>query len=153
MKPFFEWCDGLALSRAIRDSRIVFPLIECLHILALAVLLGTVVLLAIRLLRLGLTTQSTRDVARTLAPLTNASLIAMFATGVPLFLSEALKCYESPPFMAKMIALLLAVVFHYTVTRRTTQSEPSRVRGAVVGLLSPLLWFSVGIAGRAIGFY
>ena len=51
------------------------------------------------------------------------------------------------------IALLLAVVFHYMVTRKTTQSEPSRIRGAVVGLLSPVLWFSVGIAGRAIGFY
>src|SRR4051812_26700630 len=96
--PFFQWCDDTAIGAAIRDSRVWFPVIECVHILALAVLLGTVVILSLRLLGFGLTSQSVSGLARSLAPLTHGSLALIIITGISLFLSEALKCYENPPF-------------------------------------------------------
>jgi len=53
-----------------------------------------------------------------------------------------------------MGALLLAVTFHFTVLRRTaSRAEVGRLRGAIVGTVSLCLWFAVGTAGRAIGFY
>lgn len=152
--PFFEWCDNTAIGMAIRDSRVWFPIIECAHILALAVLLGTVIVLSLRLLGLGMTSQSVPGVARTLAPVTNGSLAVIVITGVTLFLSEALKCYENPPFWAKMAALFLAVTFHYTAVRTTAaRTGITRLRGVVVGTLSLFLWFAVAASGRAIGFY
>ncbi len=156
MRPFFEWCDQTAVGEAIRDSRFIFPIVESIHLLALTVLLGSVVVLSLRLLGGGLRSQSIPDVARTLAPLTLGGLLTMLGTGALLFCSEAMKCYENPPFWFKMEALGLAILFHYTFVRSTTRSEEaaaSRVRTAVAAVGSLLLWFGVGAGGRAIGFY
>ena len=153
--PFFQWCDSTAVGQAIRDSRVLFPIIESVHLLALTVLLGTILVLNLRLLGLGLRRQPLPLVARSLAPLTFWSLIAMLATGSLLFCSEALKCYDSPPFLVKMVALFLAIVFHWTVFRQGVKSstEPGRVRRIATAMLSLILWFGVATAGRAIGFY
>jgi hypothetical protein len=153
--PFFKWCDGTPAGQTIRDSRFLFPIIESLHLFALTVLLGTVVVLNLRLLGAGLRTQPMALVARSLAPLTFWSLLAMLATGSLLFCSEALKCYDSPPFLVKMVLLFLAIVFHWTVFRPTVNSsaEPARPRRIATAMVSVILWFGVATAGRAIGFY
>lgn len=153
--PFFEWCDSTAIGQAIRDSRLLFPIIESLHLFALTVLLGTVVVLNLRLLGTGLRKQPMPLVARSLAPLTFWSLLAMLITGTLLFCSEALKCYDSPPFRVKMVALFLAIVFHWTVFYPAVNSPtgPGRWRRIATAMVSMILWFGVATAGRAIGFY
>ena len=153
--PFFTWCDSTAVGQTIRNSRFLFPIIESLHLFALTVLLGTVLVLNLRLLGAGLRRQPLPLIARSLAPLTFWSLVAMLATGSLLFCSEALKCYDSPPFLVKMVALLLAMVFHWTVLRPVANSpaEPSRLRRVATAMVSTILWFGVATAGRAIGFY
>jgi hypothetical protein len=35
--PFFEWCDGLAMSQAYRDSTYLFPVTQALHLLAVTI--------------------------------------------------------------------------------------------------------------------
>jgi hypothetical protein len=153
---FFLWCDGTALARAIRDSRFLFPIVESIHILALTVLLGTVIVVSLRLLGAGLTQRPAAEVYGALAGLRNGALATMLVTGFLLFSSEAIKCYENPPFWAKMITLLVAIVFQYTVVR-STAARPAvsvgRFRAATAACLSLFLWFGVGVAGRAIGFY
>jgi hypothetical protein len=153
---FFQWCDGTALAVAIRDSRFLFPIIESIHILALAVLLGTVIVVSLRLLGVGLTHRPAAEVYGTLSGLRNWALATMLVTGLMLFSSEAMKCYENPPFWAKMITLLFAIVFQYTVVRSTSNKPAvslSRFRAGAAAFLSLFLWFGVGAAGRAIGFY
>jgi hypothetical protein len=153
---FFMWCDGTALAQAIRDSRFLFPIIESIHILALAVLLGTVIMVSLRLLGFGLTQRPVSDVYRTLSGLRNGALVTMLITGSMLFCSEAAKCYDNPPFWAKMMTLAAAVVFQYTVVRSTSNKPPlslGRLRTVTAASLSLFLWFGVGAAGRAIGFY
>jgi hypothetical protein len=153
--PFFKWCDATAVGQAIRESRFLFPIIESLHLLALTVLLGSVLVLNLRLLGAGLRSQPMRLTARSLAPLTSWSLLVMLITGSLLFCSEALKCYDSPPFLVKMAALFLAIVFHWTVFRPTVNSpvERGRPRRIATSVVSMSLWFGVAVAGRAIGFY
>jgi hypothetical protein len=155
-RPFFEWCDNLSVAVAIRNSRVLFPIIESIHILALAVLLGTVIIVSLRLLGFGLTRRPAWDVYTGLAGLRNWALLIMIATGFLLFCSEAMKCYENPPFWAKMITLAAAILFQYTALRATAHRPDAslkRVRAASAALLSLFLWFGVGAAGRAIGFY
>ena len=79
--PFFRWCDSTAVGEAIRDSRILFPIIESFHLFALTVLLGTVFVLNLRLLGAGLRRQPAELVARSLAPFTFWSLLAMLSQG------------------------------------------------------------------------
>ena len=62
--------------------------------------------------------------------------------------------YGSTPFRAKMIFLLLAIIFSFTAHRKLILSDPHRVSplmSKLVALVSLILWAGVGIAGRAIG--
>jgi hypothetical protein len=107
------------------------------------------------MLGVGIRQRSVAEVAREAQPWLIASLIVMVLTGVSLFLSEAIKCYYSQAFWVKMTALPLAALFALTVRRRVALAGDERfspvVRGAVA-VVSLLLWFTVGAAGRWIGF-
>jgi hypothetical protein len=155
LRPFFEWCNSTAVSAAIRDSTWMFAVIEMLHLLGLAMLLGSLVVLQLRLLGLGMRRQPVSQLARELAPWIRGGLAFMIITGVPLFLSEALKCYASPPFAFKMLLLSLATVSHLLIFRWALRTEGSArlpFWTKPAACLSLALWFGVGLAGRAIGF-
>jgi hypothetical protein len=153
--PFFEWCDNTRVGAAIRDSRFLFPLIETIHLFALTILLGTVIVVGVRMMRISLRRESLAELTAGLLPWTNGSIAVMLATGVLLFLSEALKCYGSASFRAKMVLLAAALVFHVTVFRRLGR-EGDESFGALAqrtaGIAALALWFGVGLAGRGIAF-
>ncbi len=153
--PFFKWCDATWAGNAIRDSRWAFPIIESIHLLALTVLLGAVVVVSLRLFGWALRYQTIPEVTRNFAAPTWISIAVMLVTGILLFLSEALKCYGSPSFQAKMVFLISALVFQATVFPLATRSkriEGMPFRSRMLGVLLLALWFGVGLAGRAIGF-
>ena len=83
-----------------------------------------------------------------------AALALMFATGIPLFLSEAIKCQASTAFQVKMCALALGLVYTFCVRNRLAERLPeSHVwRARALGAISLTLWFTVAAAGRWIGF-
>jgi hypothetical protein len=155
LRPFFEWCDSTALSAAIRDSTWMFAVLEMLHLLALALLLGSLVVLNLRLMGLGMRRQPVSQLARELALWIHCGLAFVVITGALLFLSEAMKCYASPPFVIKMMLLTLAILSHLTIFPRALRMKDS-VRLPLwtrpAACLSLALWFGVGLAGRAIGF-
>lgn len=153
--PFFEWCEDTAIGHAIRDSSWLFPAIESVHLLALALIGGAVLIVDLRLLGLGLRRQPVAQMARDAEPWLIGGLLVMLATGILLFTSESIKCYYNTAFWVKMTMLPLAMVFTATVRRRVAAADERRVGpvwGRLVGLFSLSLWFTVGAAGRWIGF-
>jgi hypothetical protein len=77
----------------------------------------------------------------------------MLVTGIALYTSEATKCYASAAFWIKMISLVLAIVFTYTIRKRTTRAADLQAwAGKTVAVVSLLLWFGVAWGGRWIGF-
>jgi hypothetical protein len=79
----------------------------------------------------------------------------MFMSGIPLFLSESIKCLYNYAFWLKMTSLFLVLIFTFTVQRRVTQSGISSDRplvGRVTAIISLSLWFGVAGGGRWIGF-
>ena len=155
MRPLFEWFGQTAIANIISDSKFIFPIVETFHLLALTVLLGTILVMALRLIGVGLRKQPVPVVAGALAPLTNWSIVIMLVTGFLLFSSEAIKCYESPPFFFKMGMLAVSILFQLLVLRPVVRPEaqPGRPRAVITGILSVVCWFSVAVGGRAIGFY
>jgi hypothetical protein len=151
--PLFQWFEATTLGTAVRESLWLFPAIQCGHLLALALLGGTVLVLDLRLLGLGLHNEPVPELARKVHPWMAGALIAIVATGIPMFLSESLKCYYSPPFWYKMTLLAMAVVFAFTVRRRVVAGPPRTVLYRVTGVVSLTLWFGVGFSGRWIAFY
>jgi hypothetical protein len=153
--PFFQWCDKTAIGVYIRDTSMwAFPIIETFHILALTVLFGTILIVDLRLLGMGMRRQAASLLARELGPWMYGSLALILPTGILLFLSEALKCYGNDGFRFKMVFLFAALVFHFTAFRWATAADSRMSPGSrkIVALVSMALWLGVGIGGRAIGF-
>lgn len=153
--PIFRWFDKSALGETINGSNWLFPGIEAVHIVALALLFGTILILNLRLFGLVLRTKPVPQLARELAPWTLCSLIVILISGGLLFSSEAMKSYSSVPFQLKMVFLFAAIVFHFTFYRNLTQKDESQVSviwSRVAAVFSILLWLGVGVGGRAIGF-
>ena len=155
-QPLFQWFEATTVGTVVRQSLWLFPVIECIHLLSLSLLGGAVLAVDLRLLGFGLTAQATPRLARQLEPWLAGALLGSVATGIPMFLSEAIKCYFSPPFFWKMGFLLLAVIFTFTVRRRVAAADPGRIAPGLVRLtaaVSLALWFGVGFSGRWIAFY
>lgn len=151
----FQWCENTGIGSAIRASQWLFPVIEAAHLAGLAFIGGAVLVVDLRLLGLGLREQPVARLARAVQPWMTGSLVVMLVTGVLLFLSEAVKCYNSFAFWVKITSLGLAIVFAYTIRRRVATADPGRVGPIwikVVGATSLLLWAGVAWGGRWIGF-
>jgi hypothetical protein len=150
---FFAWCHDSAIGEWINDSVWAFAIIETLHILALTLLLGTVIALDLHLLGIRTRRQSTRELARELMPYTVAALLLAVATGVPMFMSQAIRYSQSVSFLVKMLLLMVTVTFHFTVYRKATLGPGNGVTaGKVVASLSLACWLGVALAGRGIAF-
>ncbi|HEX8031836.1 MAG TPA: DUF6644 family protein [Vicinamibacterales bacterium] len=153
--PFFQWLETLWLGQFVVSSNWLFPVIESMHLLFLALLGGSVLVVDLRLVRLLLKDRTVAELASEARPFMIAALIGMIMTGVPLFLSEPIKCYYSPAFWLKMESLALALIFTFTIRTRTTRDASVRNtarRQMLVGALSIALWFTVAASGRWIGF-
>jgi hypothetical protein len=153
--PFFQWCEHTALGNAIRSSLWLFPVIECFHLLALALIGGAVLLVDLRLLGLGLRRQPVAQLARDAQPWLIGGLVVMVASGIMLFTSESIKCYYNAAFRTKMIFLLPAILFTFTVRRKVAAADETGIRPLwtrLTALVSVTLWSIVGISGRWIGF-
>jgi hypothetical protein len=154
--PFFKWANNTWVGHTISDSTWLFPAIEGVHIVALALLFGAILVLNLRLMGVMMRDRSMPQLFRELETWTLSSLIVILVSGAMLFASEAVKTFHSSPFRIKMVLLLAAVVFHYTISRRLMRKEEGRlspVLTKVAGSLSIALWMGVGFAGRAIGFF
>jgi hypothetical protein len=142
------------VSRAIRDSRVAFPIIENFHLFALTVLLGSLVVLTLRQFGLVYKTQAISEVASALRPWNRWGLAVMLASGILLFLSEAMKSYGNTSFRVKMLFLFAALLFQFTIYNRTVALEDKVAppSGKIAAGVALCLWFGVGLAGRGIGF-
>jgi Family of unknown function (DUF6644) len=153
--PFIEWVAASPLSKAISQSTWAFAVIESIHLLALSVIGGAVLIVDLRLLGYGLRSRTLAEIARSAQPWFLGSWTVMIVTGVLLFVSEPQKLYYSTPFAVKMACLLLGTIFALTVRRKVTLAGEERVSPTVmklVALVSLILWFGVGAGGRWIGF-
>ena len=152
--PFFEWLEATSIGTAVRESIWAFPVIEAVHLLGLGMLGGAVLVVDLRLLGTGLTRTPVDRLVGQARPWLVAALVVMVATGVPLFLSEAVKCYYNTSYWVKMLTLPVAIVFTFRVRRRLVRSGTRDTTGVtkLLGAASIALWFVVAAAGRWIGF-
>ncbi len=150
----FEWSESTGLGLVVRESVWLFPVIEAVHLLGLCMFGGALILVDLRMMGAGLTRTPLHVLARQARPWLVAGLVTMLASGVLLFMSEAVKCYYSQSFWVKMITLPLGIGFTFGVRDRVALAADART-GALVaatGVLSLALWVTVAAAGRWIGF-
>jgi len=133
----------------LNDSQLVFPVLECLHILGFTMALGTIALVDFRLLGLGLRRQTPAELGKAFAPWTLIGLASVLISGPLLYSSDPDMYYLNRPFQIKIACLAVAIVFNYTIHRKAVASSSG---GKLVACISLTLWASVIAGGIFIAF-
>jgi hypothetical protein len=152
---FCEWCNGTSLGHGIRDSVWLFPFVEIFHLIALGVLGGTILIVNMRLLGMRFPDEPVSELERDVRPWMLGSLAVMLASGFLLFSTEAVKMYGNAGFRIKMLFLLVAIIFTFTIHRKVAATDETRISPVwrkLTAIISLLLWAGVGLGGRSIGY-
>ena len=136
----------------VRSSLWLFPVIQSFHLIGLGILGGAVVVGDLRLMGILMRTESTRYVIRVTRPWFNFGIFILIITGIPLFLSEAVKCYYSRAFWIKISCLLLGALFVYFIRNPIVLSKDENFMIKILGFISFSLWVITAASGRWIGF-
>ncbi|MBI1779379.1 MAG: hypothetical protein HYR63_28945 [Proteobacteria bacterium] len=153
-----DWLQETAPATAIRESEVLFPTIETVHVLALVLVVGTIAHVDLRLLSLGSRRRAVTALAREVLPWTWAAFGAAVVSGGLLFSSNAVKYYDNVPFRVKIALLALAgvnmAIFHALTWRGVRRWDLGRppLAAQLAGGLSLLLWVGIVAMGRWIGF-
>ena len=149
----FDQLEQSFIGEAIRNSIWMFPVIEAVHLIGLAILGGSILVGDLRLLGLLLSTKPINYVISQTTLYLKLGLIILVSTGIPLFLSEAIKCYYSRAFWIKMSALLIGLVFIFFIRNPMGLSAvEGNPKLKIIGAVSVSTWAIVAGSGRWIGF-
>ena len=147
-----HWLEQTAVGTSLRESLWLFPAVETVHLLGMALLVGTTMAFDLRLLGFALRERDAEEVGRRLLPWAWVGLVVQILTGMMLFASEAVKLYGNTAFRLKMVLLVFAgvnaLLFHWT----GTGSARNAVGRKLAACVSLLLWLGIVTAGRFIGF-
>ena len=156
---FLHWLESTSPAIAISESSWLFPGIESVHVLAIALVVGSISMVDLRLLDINLRDRPVGELMAEVLPWTWISFAVAVLTGALLFSSNATHYWGTVPFRAKMLLLTLAginmMVFHATIHRSVDVwgRRPRTPRAAKIsGGLSLGLWIGVVTLGRWIGF-
>ena len=150
---FFDQLEQSFIGETIRNSIWMFPVIEAFHLIGLAILGGSILVGDLRLLGLLLSSKPINYVISETTLILKIGLIILVSTGIPLFLSEAIKCYYSRAFWIKMSALLIGLVFLFFIRNPMGLSAiDGNTKLKLIGFISISIWAIVAGSGRWIGF-
>jgi hypothetical protein len=159
LQELISYFENSALADNIRENDLLFPLIESVHVVSICLVVGSILVVDLRLLGLASLGRSVSRVTSGILPLTWFAFAVAVASGSLMFISNATKYLENGYFIAKLLLIGVAglnmVIFHAISARNQPQWDskarpplPARLAGG----LSILLWISVVACGRWIGF-
>jgi len=140
----------------VRESTWGFAGASIVLLFGIVLLVGGVCLMSLRLLGVVMRDRPISRLARDFRGWTLVGLVMTLVSGISMWAGHGIMpdLYESGPFWLEMELLLVALIFHFTMYQWVTSRDdaPPVLRG-FTAVLALLLWFGVGVAGRAIGFF
>jgi hypothetical protein len=140
-----------AVGQALRTSLWLFPAVETLHILGLALLVGAIATFDLRVIRAGPGLDLARW-ERAVLPVARAGFLLAVPMGLLLFTTEATAYARNPAFQAKLLLIAAALaniaLFHGLAHRAQAPTAGLRLAAA----LSLALWVAVLACGRLIAY-
>jgi len=156
---FSDWLAATPVSMTFQTVEWIIPAVQSAHIIAIAIVMSSVIMVDLRLLGLVGQGQSISAAAGRFLPWVWWSLVVLLATGVILITAEPRRDLLNPIFQAKMVLLILAMIvtvaFQSAVRRNMDawDRSPSLPRGAwVTAVASLLLWTAIVGCGRWIAY-
>jgi hypothetical protein len=154
---FLSWLESLPLSAAIGETW-WFPLLESLHVVAITLVVGSILMVDLRLLGLAARSYSVTSMSKELVPWTWGAFVVSVITGFGLFMTRATHYMGNPAFQIKLLLLVLAGInmaaLHYIGLREVAQWDQAAkppLWAKAAGAISLLTWVGVLLAGRWTG--
>jgi hypothetical protein len=147
------------LATLVREGDWGFPLAECLHVLSITTVFGSILMMDLRLLGLASRDSAVTKLSREVLPYTWIAFACAVITGTVIFISKASVYWYNLQFELKFLFMALAaanmLIFHFGAFRRVADWDdtlPPPPAARLAGALSIALWITVVFFGRWIGF-
>ena len=154
-----KWLETTPLSVFILESEWAFPTIESVHVIAIALVIGTISIVDLRLLGLASTKRGFTELSHEVLPWTWLAFSAAAIAGLLLFISHATEYFDNTAFRIKLLLILLAGInmlhFHLFTCRNVSEWDRSSavpMAARIAGGISLVCWIAVVGFGRWIGF-
>jgi hypothetical protein len=157
--PLMQWLAEQPASIALRESLMVWPLIESTHVLTLTAFVGTAAMLDLRLLGVAFRGIPASAFTDRILPWTRWAFALMTVSGVLLFYATPVRNYQNVFFRIKVILLVAAGLnvwlFHSRIHRRVADwdlAAPPPRAARVAAIVSLACWAGVVVAGRMMAY-
>ena len=148
-----------SLATEIRENEYAFPSIESVHVLAIAIVVGSIAIVDLRLLGLASRERPVSRISADVLPVTWTAFALAAVSGVLMFMSNAPTYSHNAYFRGKLILLALAginmAVFQAFAYRGVASWDTARrtpLAARIAAACSLSLWVLIVAAGRWIGF-
>ena len=156
MSDFWTWLETRPIAMAIGPTWL-FPFFESVHVLAATFVVGSILMLDLRLLGFAGRSYSVTQIARDVIRWTIGAFIVAVSSGLAMFITQPTRYMDNPAFRVKLVLLLFAVlnmvVFHSWSKRSIAGWNTGRASPAArwAGGVSLVLWIGVMLSGRWTG--
>ena len=149
---FSESLSATAVSQFIQTTDGLIPSLQTVHIICIAVLWGSALMVDLRVLGTGLKSESRRAVADRFIPPIWVCIPILLVTGVLLIVAEPGRTLTNPSFYLKMVSLILAIFVTLYLRGFARGAKPVTGLPVALAILSMLLWMTIIVAGRYIAY-
>ena len=157
MDPILNWMEQSYIGQMMRDSSWLFPGAEILHFFGLCLLIGSLMVVDLRLLGV-IRDMSYQSIYRFL-PISLIGFGINLLTGILFCFTDPFRYYPNIAFRVKMLLIVLAGLnalwfkfkIHPLTLDNPAEADASKT-AKLVAALSLLLWFGVIVMGRMIPY-
>jgi uncharacterized membrane protein len=156
---FCTWLDQTSMSQYIQIHTWVIPSVQTVHILAIASVMASALLIDLRLLGIFGRDQSLQSVCKRFLPVIWVALPILLVTGTILIIGEPARALKNPVFQLKIVLILAAIAltgyFQYRLTQNPDRYDPAkgvRAKALLIAIPSLALWIGIVLAGRWIAY-
>lgn len=142
----FAWLESTAVASAVGGSLMLTASLSAIHILGFTLVLGSALVLNLRLLNVVLPQLSLIEVTRPVRRAIAWGLVVSITTGLLLFSTRATSAVQNSTFQLKMSLLLALVVFHFSIQKKITmQQQPSLFTLRMSAAFGLILWIGLAL--------
>ncbi len=134
----------------LKSSAYAYPALEWLHLVAIATVFGTLLLVDARLLG-AMRGLDAKDLARHVLPWTLGGFVLALLTGMTMFIARAADFITNPYFITKLV-LLFAAGANAAALHARGPLDPAHPLTRAQAALSLVLWIFVIFCGRWIAY-
>lgn len=160
LHEFCSWLEQTPMSQTIQTVSWIVPTVQTIHILAIAAVMSSVLMLSLRLMGVVGRDQLVRPYSARYLPVIWWSLPVLLVSGAIMIVGEPVRSLESPIFQLKVLLIIavfaLTLVYQVTLRRNAaywTEAPGGRAASVMLAVVALVLWICIVFAGRWIAYY